>query len=238
MRVNRNPKSRELRVWGRPPTNNAGRPKSCPEGTAVGTPLRAQIPALASTPTPRTNTAPGWSSLPNCIGSIRRQSSDAGSDATQRYAPPTAPAIDAQIAALRDTGELCVRSSMTSARIGTTGATRRRPSPGSSRMPAPLHRRQNPRGPGRLAIQEGDTGLEAARCAGSAARRRRQMRRPQVPSWYVKPSGCVGARPRGINARCVMLLPSWRSLASSINAAPSSPHRRCSRCLNLKEVDD
>jgi hypothetical protein len=32
--------------------------------------------------------------------------SDAGTDATQRYAPPTAPAIDAQIAALRDTAEL------------------------------------------------------------------------------------------------------------------------------------
>jgi hypothetical protein len=32
--------------------------------------------------------------------------SAAGSDATQQYAPPVAPAIDAQIAALRDTAEL------------------------------------------------------------------------------------------------------------------------------------
>jgi putative SOS response-associated peptidase YedK len=42
----------------------------------------------------------------------------------------------------------------------------------------------------------------------------------KIPNWFAL---------RGINARCVMLLPSLRSWASPMSAARSSRHRRCSR---------
>jgi resolvase-like protein len=49
-----------------------------------------------------------------------------------------------------------------------------------------------------------------------------------ISGWYAKPSGCAGDHQRGINARCVMLLLSLPSLASSISEARNSPHRRFS----------
>ena len=66
----------------------------------------------------------------------------------------------------------------------------------------------------------------AARASAKAASHGRRS----IPSWCAKRSGCAGVHRKGINARCVMLLPSLRSLASSMSAAPSSRHRRCSRC--------
>ena len=50
-----------------------------------------------------------------------------------------------------------------------------------------------------------------------------------MPPWLPRRSGCAAVRRRGISGPCVTLPPSWRSLASSISAAPNSQHLRCSR---------
>ena len=51
-----------------------------------------------------------------------------------------------------------------------------------------------------------------------------------IPNWYNRPSGCAGVHRRGTSARCVMLLRSLPSLASSMSAAWSSRLHRSPRC--------
>ena len=55
-------------------------------------------------------------------------------------------------------------------------------------------------------------------------------KRNQRPAPWQRITSGPGGHRRGINARCVMLLPSLQSLASSISEARNFLHRRCSLC--------